>query len=240
MTTSTAPAVSPAAPSFTTLGAALAAVAGRFGWRLWWPLAAWIVAAIVARLSQGVNPADGVLVDTSAAGVLVLAGLVALPTLWWGGARYALLLGHDRRVTFGAATALSLGIPFVLHPFSLLAGIVERRIVGPTGVRVLAVETSDKFGTDAFFGSGTWVLLALYLVPVIAGVVLLVVALMRWNARGLLSVPLMLVALSLIAALLGVVGGSGPVGDAISGVLWVLCWAAPLVAAWLAFRKAAI
>ena len=107
-------------------------------------------------------------------------------------------------------------------------------------MRVLAVETSDKFGTDAFFGSGTWVLLALYLVPVIAGVVLLVVALMRWNARGLLAVPLMLLALTFIVAVLGVVGGSGPVGDAISGALWVLCWAAPLVAAWLAFRKAAI
>ena len=240
MTTSTAPAVSPAAPSFTTLGAALAAVAGRFGWRLWWPLAAWIVAAIVARLSQWVNPADGVLVDTSAAGVLVLAGLVALPTLWWGGARYALLLGHDRRVTFGAATTLSLGIPFVQHAICLLAGIAERGIVGPTGARVLAVETSDKFGTGAFFGSGTWVLLAVYLLPVIAGVVLLVVALMRWNARGLLAVPLMLLALTFIVAVLGVVGGSGPVGDAISGALWVLCWASPLVAAWLAFRKAAI
>ena len=217
-----------------TLAAALAAVSGRAGWRLWWPLVAWLVAAAVVRI--GAAGADRSPLDTSAAGVLVLCGVIGVPLLWWGGARYALTLGHTRGTVFVAATLLTMAAPYGQHAVNLVGESIERSLVGPQGPLVLAVGTSSSPAGQGAAATASWALLSIYLLPLLACVMATVVALLRWNRRGWMVVLLIVVVLAVIVMALRGLSGLGAAGEAGAVALWALCTVGPVVASWFAFR----
>ncbi|MDO5533996.1 MAG: hypothetical protein Q4F65_05030 [Propionibacteriaceae bacterium] len=211
--------------------AVAAAVAGRWGWRLWWPVVAWLVVAAwswVALTMRTPFDESGQW-STAASGAMLLGSISAIPVLWGWGARYALGLGHDRGVVFGVTAALSLLLPAVLHVVSLAAGILELRVLGEGGIHVFALETSNKMGTWDSLWNGSWTFALIFVLPVIVGAVLVSVAVLRWGALGLLTAPVVPLALLAMVVLSDVIPLTmvGPVTVA----------AAALVAAWFVFRR---
>lgn len=228
----------PVRPRVAQVPSVLAAIAGRLAWRLWWPVLPWLLAAALAWIwLSSRSPFDDGLArwSTLPSGVLLLAGVAAVPVLWVWGARYALGLGHDRGVVFAVTTVVSLALQAVLHLLSLTAGLLEFRVLGTSGLHVFPLETSNTFGTHDTLWNASWVFALYYALPVLVLVVAVSTALTRWGAWGLLG--LLAIPVVLVAAL-----GLALLGD--HWVFTVLVYAAvlggSLTAAWLVFRRTAV
>lgn len=240
MTTALVPSIDhPTRHPFTQVSAVLGALAGRLGWRLWWPVVPWLAAAGIARtqaLSAVLAPGETGPIMTGPAGVLLVGGVVAIPLLWVWGARYALSLGHHRGVVFGVTAATSLLLQGVLHAASLSAALVELRVVGADGARVFALETGNTFGTEDTLWNGSWLFGLYYVLPVFALMVTASAAIVRWGARGaltLLAIPVVLVG---VLALMSLGGGAWPV----TATLYAALLVGSIGAAWWIFRDARV
>lgn len=201
------------------------AIAGRFGWRLWWPVATWLLAAALAWFSLRIQNSIGEAAwATLPSGIMLLGGLVAMAFLWLGGARFALSLGHDRAVVFGVTAKVSLALQAALHLVSVTAAWLEYRMLGEGGLHVFALETENKFGTFDTVWNYSWLFGLYYMAPAMLGILVLCVALARWGALGWLSLPVIVVGWALVTLLIG-----APVL-----FLWLM---AALAAAWALFRR---
>lgn len=171
-------------------GGILAALAGRWGWRLWWPLVPYLATAAVTWLMLSSARRDSPYAwSESASGALLLGSVAAVAVLWLWGVRFALALGYGRTPVFVSALALSFVLPTALHAVSNLCNLAELAIVGPHGIRVFTLEGvgDSKFGSNQTFFNGLWVLLALFLVPVLSLLVLTCVAALRRGVLGALA-----------------------------------------------------
>lgn len=234
------------------------AVTGRFAWRLWWPLVPWLLAAALWWFALRAQSALGESVwTTQPAGILLLGGLVAIPILWLGGARFALSLGHDRGVVFGVTAAVSLLLQGALFFVNLVANRLELSLLGTGGIHVFPLESPfgpGVFGTNMGLWNAGWYLGAIYLTPLFVLVVAIACAIGRFGGWGLLGIPaalLFLLAVYVAVATAGVVAKSeaspadanlaAQAASTVVGVVFMLVvYVAPLVVAWLLFRKAPV
>lgn len=209
----------------------LGAVAGRWGWRLWWPVVPWLVAAAwgwVWLTSQA--PFDGAaLWSTTASGVMLLGGLVAIPVMWMLGSRFALGLGHDRTTVFGVTTVVSVGLQAVLHLVSLTAALVEHRAVGESGLHVFALESMNKFGTWDTVWNDSWTFGLWYVLPVIMVLVPASAALARWGALGLVGLVLIPIVMGAALVLMLAIG--------LTLASFIVFDVAAVTLAWFIFRR---
>lgn len=230
----------PTRSRWSQVPAVLAAVVGPLAWRLVWPLVPWLATAAItwsSIASRSAGDRDGGTWSTTASGVLLVAGLAAIPVLWFWGARYAVGLGHDRGVVFIVTAALSLVLQVGLHVVSLAAGLLELRALGTGGIHVFAMETSNIMGTHVGLWNSSWVFGLWYLTPVILTVLLTSVGFLRWGPLGLvlvLAIPAVLVGAAIVTVLVD------------SGFTWfgVLLYLGMLVGsiagAWAMFRRIAL
>lgn len=236
MTTSTVPAVPvPVRSGLSQVPGVLAAVAGRWAWRLWWPLVPWLVAAAWAWMSLSSRPVydgEGGTWSTAASGVLLLAGLVAIPVLWMLGARFALGLGHDRATVFAATAVVAVVLQAALHLVSSSVALLEHRAVGEAGLHVFAIESMDKFGTWDSVWNSSWYLGFWFVLPVIMVLIPASTALLRWGAIGVLGLVLIPVALGAVLVLMFWAG--------LSVYSFIVFDIAALVLAWFIFKRVAI
>lgn len=212
----------------------VAALAGRFAWRLWWPLVAWLAAAGIARaqaMGTVLAPGEGGPIATWPSGVLLIAGLVAIPILWAWGARYALTLGQHRGVVFGVTIAVSLLLQAALHVVSVSTALIEYRLAGPDGVRVFALDTGNTFGTQDTLWNASWLFGFYYVLPVMVLLVTASTAIARWGGLGALTLIAIPVVLAVVAGLVAL-GGAWPV----TAALFVALLVGAVVAAWWIFR----
>lgn len=231
------------------------AVAGRFAWRLWWPLVTWLLAAALWWFALRTQSAIGESVwTTQPAGILLLGGLVAIPILWLGGARFALSLGHDRGVVFGVSAAVSLLLQGALFFVNLVANRLELSLLGTGGIHVFPMESPigpGVFGTNMGLWNAGWYFGAIYLVPLFVLVVAIACAVARFGAWGLLGIPaalLFLLAVYVVLATGGVASSADgeinpaaqATANAVGVVLMLVVHAGPLLVAWLLFRKAPV
>lgn len=101
------------------IGAVLAALGGRFGWRFWWPLVPWAAdLAMVATFRR-----DSI---QEPAGVLLLACIAMVPVLFLWGARFAIALGYARRRVYPVLIATCALMPMIWQ----LVGSLLRMVTG--------------------------------------------------------------------------------------------------------------
>lgn len=153
----------------TTIGV-LTAISGRWLWRLWWPLAAWLLALLVARLDLALTLRhDGGPAASSSIAMWTLA--VTIPVflwvLWLRGALFALNVGYRRLPTYAVTATASLSLPWVINAVAATASDLGRAAIPPGSPDVFGPITE---GSDVWT-SGLVTLLGLSAgwLPILAG-----------------------------------------------------------------------
>lgn len=110
---------------------------GRGGWRLWWPVALWmlIAASISTVWPQGY---------TAAPIPLLLGGPAAVILIWVMGARRAIQRGHDMNLVRMAAAAASVLVSAGSIVVGAVARIIEAAVRGNDNARIFIT----TFGKD--------------------------------------------------------------------------------------------
>ncbi len=150
----------------------VAAIGGRWLWRLWWPLALWLFVAGATRLWLATGPRtfDGTPITSSMTpgATLLLACPVAVVLLWAWGARFALGLGLPRGAVYVAAAVSSMTLPALNELLGATATVWEYRLVGRYGLRVFLGEGSNTLGTDDSVLNIATTVMAIYGMPLLA------------------------------------------------------------------------
>lgn len=228
--------------AFAQVPAVAAAVAGRRGQRLWWPLVIYFASAEIGWLWLSfITPAPAgtrTWYTELPSGILLLASVAAVPVLWAWGARFALALGLDRGVVFATTFGLSLLVPAGLHLVSQVCNQIELRLIGTGGIHVFTIEGPDsptKFGTNETVFNWTWQLLFENLVPGLVLLVIITCAALRWGlAGGLLGA---LGAFAASAALLAGISAIGQILGSAQDAWWRVAWLIVVVAGGLAAAR---
>lgn len=171
-----------------SIAAVLLAIAGRIGWRMWWPLAAWLLVAGGARLWLATGPrtaeGDPISYVMLPGTVSLLAIPVMVGIMWFWGARFALALGHARSRVFVLTALSGFVLAAALHLISSAATVLEYRLVGEDGPRVFLTETSGFLGTNTSIINGATVMMAIYGLPLLG---ILIVTCAGFLGRGIVG-----------------------------------------------------